>query len=226
MGFLPALVPSLAGTGRRRIDPARCAWSLPVHPTQLYSAIDGVLLLLLLSAYYPLRRRDGEVMALLMVTYPITRFLIEYLRNDEGIFWFGLTISQNISVFLLLPGSCSGPGSGGRSHRERRSPDVIPARSRSRASGAGQRGLDVDPSGDLNPFEDTADDVVGGQAFGLGLGADDDPVAEDVAGQALDVVRRDVVAAREQRMAPRDPDQGDRGARARPELQHGAESRP
>jgi len=79
-------------------------WSLPVHPTQLYSAIDGLVLLLLLSAYYPLRRRDGEVMALLMVTYPITRFLIEYLRNDEGVFFLGLTISQNISLLLFLAG--------------------------------------------------------------------------------------------------------------------------
>jgi phosphatidylglycerol:prolipoprotein diacylglycerol transferase len=79
-------------------------WSLPVHPTQLYSAIDGIVLLFLLSAYYPLRRRDGEVMALLMVTYPVTRFLIEYLRNDEGVFFAGLTISQNISVLLLLSG--------------------------------------------------------------------------------------------------------------------------
>jgi phosphatidylglycerol:prolipoprotein diacylglycerol transferase len=80
------------------------AWSLPVHPTQLYSAIDGLVLLLLLSAYYPLRRRDGEVMALLMVTYPITRFMVEYLRNDEGVFFLGLTISQTISVGLLLAG--------------------------------------------------------------------------------------------------------------------------
>ena len=29
-------------------------------------------------------------MGLLMVTYPITRFLIEYLRNDEGVFFAGL----------------------------------------------------------------------------------------------------------------------------------------
>jgi phosphatidylglycerol:prolipoprotein diacylglycerol transferase len=78
--------------------------SLPVHPTQLYSAIDGIVLLWLLSAYYPLRRRDGEVMALLMVTYPITRFLIEYLRNDEGGIFLGLTISQNISILLFLAG--------------------------------------------------------------------------------------------------------------------------
>ncbi len=78
--------------------------SLPVHPTQLYSALDGLVLLLLLSAFYPLRRRDGEVMGLLTLTYPITRFLIEYLRNDEGAFFGGLTISQNISVALLLGG--------------------------------------------------------------------------------------------------------------------------
>ena len=80
------------------------AWSLPVHPTQIYSVIDGLILVLLLSAYYPLRKRDGTVMALLMVTYPITRFLIEYLRNDEGVFFAGLTVSQNISIMLLGAG--------------------------------------------------------------------------------------------------------------------------
>jgi phosphatidylglycerol:prolipoprotein diacylglycerol transferase len=41
-------------------------------------------------------------MGMLMVTYPISRFVIEYLRNDEGAFFAGLTISQNISVLLLL----------------------------------------------------------------------------------------------------------------------------
>jgi phosphatidylglycerol:prolipoprotein diacylglycerol transferase len=78
--------------------------SLPLHPTQLYSALDAGILLILLSAYFPLRRRDGEVMGLLMITYPITRFLIEYLRNDEGSFFAGLTISQNISIILLCCG--------------------------------------------------------------------------------------------------------------------------
>jgi phosphatidylglycerol:prolipoprotein diacylglycerol transferase len=80
------------------------ARSLPIHPTQLYSALDGLVLLALLTAFYPLRRRDGEVMALLMVTYPITRFLIETLRDDEGIFLAGLTFSQGVSVVLLALG--------------------------------------------------------------------------------------------------------------------------
>jgi phosphatidylglycerol:prolipoprotein diacylglycerol transferase len=76
--------------------------SLPVHPTQLYSALDGLVLLALLLAYYPLRRRDGEVLGVLMIAYPITRFLIEYLRNDEPAILLGMTISQSISVGLLL----------------------------------------------------------------------------------------------------------------------------
>ncbi len=84
--------------------PETAAWSLPIHPTQLYSALDGLILVALLSAYYPLRRRDGEVLALLAVTYPITRFLIERLRNDEGVFFGGMTISQNISLAIFAVG--------------------------------------------------------------------------------------------------------------------------
>ncbi|MCX6601921.1 MAG: prolipoprotein diacylglyceryl transferase, partial [bacterium] len=45
----------------------------------------------------------GEVFALLMSIYPITRFLIEGLRNDEAaIYGTGLSISQNVSIVLLL----------------------------------------------------------------------------------------------------------------------------
>ena len=39
-----------------------------------------------------------------MITYPITRFLVELLRNDEGVFFAGMTISQNISVALFATG--------------------------------------------------------------------------------------------------------------------------
>src|SRR5206468_3661124 len=33
--------------------PQAAARSLPIHPTQIYAAIDGLVLLLLLTAYYP-----------------------------------------------------------------------------------------------------------------------------------------------------------------------------
>ena len=78
--------------------------SLAIHPTQIYSSIDGFLILALLTAYYPLRRRDGEVVALFLITYPITRFLIEQLRNDEVGFIGGLTISQALSAVFFVFG--------------------------------------------------------------------------------------------------------------------------
>ena len=91
---------------RGGLIPSGALRTLPIHPTQLYSALDGLILCALLLAYFPLRRRDGEVMALLIVTYPVTRFLIERLRDDEGAIFAGLTISQNGSVLLLLLGAC------------------------------------------------------------------------------------------------------------------------
>ncbi len=89
--------------GRGLIPPSADS-SLPLHPTQLYSTIDGLILMTLLLAYFPLRKRDGQVMALLMLTYPISRFLVEHLRSDEGIFFAGMTISQVISVGIFVFG--------------------------------------------------------------------------------------------------------------------------
>lgn len=79
--------------------PAR---SRPVHPTQIYSAIDAALLAWLLWAFFPFRRRDGQCIALLLTIHPITRFLLEVIRTDEPeVFGTGLSISQNISIALL-----------------------------------------------------------------------------------------------------------------------------
>lgn len=76
--------------------------SLPVHPTQIYSAINAGLLGWFLWSYYPARRRDGEVFALLITIYPITRYLLEIIRIDESSFMgTGLSISQNVSLLLL-----------------------------------------------------------------------------------------------------------------------------
>ncbi len=100
----PAESPPWVDHVKHLLIPASALRSLPIHPTQIYSAIDGFLLLGLLSAFYPLRTRDGEVMALLLVTYPVTRFLIERLRNDEAAFAGGMTVSQVISLGLLAVG--------------------------------------------------------------------------------------------------------------------------
>jgi phosphatidylglycerol:prolipoprotein diacylglycerol transferase len=79
--------------------PAR---SVPVHATQLYAAIDAGLLALVLWLFYPFRRRDGEVFALLITLHPISRFVLEAIRDDESQqLRTGMTISQLMSLAIL-----------------------------------------------------------------------------------------------------------------------------
>jgi phosphatidylglycerol:prolipoprotein diacylglycerol transferase len=92
-------------SGRQYTLPAVAisARSREVHPAQVYSAVNAALLAALLWNFYPFRRRDGEVMALMLTLYPISRFLLEMIRKDEAaMFGTGLSISQNISVAILL----------------------------------------------------------------------------------------------------------------------------
>jgi len=82
--------------------PAELPRSIPIHPTQIYSAIDGFLLLFVLLAYEPFQRRSGELLALLLTLHPISRFLLEVIRIDEAsMFGTGLSISQLISIVAL-----------------------------------------------------------------------------------------------------------------------------
>ena len=79
--------------------------SLRVHPTQIYSAITAALLCATLWYFWPVRKADGEVFALMLILYPIARFLHEIIRRDEaGQFGTEFTISQWVSVATVLLG--------------------------------------------------------------------------------------------------------------------------
>ncbi len=96
----PPYADQMASGALSAIDPPLS--SLPVHPAQLYSAITAALIGWVLWSYYPLRRRDGQVIALMLTIYPISRFLEEIIRTDEpAVFGTGLSISQNISLALF-----------------------------------------------------------------------------------------------------------------------------
>lgn len=57
--------------------------SLPVHPTQLYESLYALVVFLVLFGYRKNQKRDGELFALLFVLYPLGRFFLEFLRDDE-----------------------------------------------------------------------------------------------------------------------------------------------
>ena len=78
--------------------------SRPVHPTQLYGILNAFLLSWVLSLLFYRRKRHGLVIAMMMVLYPITRILEEFVRVDNPHDSFGLTISQAVSLGVFALG--------------------------------------------------------------------------------------------------------------------------
>lgn len=89
------LLPAAAAAGGR-------PWSLPVHPAQLYAAIDAAILAVLAICATPLARRTGSVFAVVLTLHPISRLLLEAIRIDEPpALGTPLSISQLVSLVLL-----------------------------------------------------------------------------------------------------------------------------
>jgi phosphatidylglycerol:prolipoprotein diacylglycerol transferase len=78
--------------------------SLPVHASQLYSTVTALLLALTLNAWYYRRTRDGQVICLLLIMEPVTRYLLEIIRADNPLDTFSFTISQFLAIMITLCG--------------------------------------------------------------------------------------------------------------------------
>ncbi|MEW4490080.1 prolipoprotein diacylglyceryl transferase [Thalassoglobus sp. JC818] len=86
------------------VDPDAATTHL-MHPTQIYSSINGFILAFVTANYYWYRKHSGDVFALGAILYAITRTQLEFLRADElGQLGTGLTISQLYSVGILAFG--------------------------------------------------------------------------------------------------------------------------
>lgn len=75
--------------------------SLPVIPTQLIEAFGNLMILGLLLVCFRKKPRNGTVTGLYLVTYPVLRIFVEYLRADERLHIGGLSIAQTISIGLI-----------------------------------------------------------------------------------------------------------------------------
>ena len=94
--------------------PYRC---LPVHPTQLYSSANGAVLCLILYLFWRRAQKTSDsknhkglfsnpgcTFSLMFILYGITRFFIEFIRDDNPFEFDSLTVSQNISIVMIVLG--------------------------------------------------------------------------------------------------------------------------
>jgi len=94
--------------------PYRC---LPVHPTQLYSSVKGAVLALILYLFWRRSQKTGNsknhkklfskpgcTFGLMFIIYGISRFFMEFIRDDNPFEFDGLTISQNVGIAMIVFG--------------------------------------------------------------------------------------------------------------------------
>jgi phosphatidylglycerol:prolipoprotein diacylglycerol transferase len=94
---------SLAGA---EVDQALAVRAHALQPSQALGIANGLILAAILLAYSRLRRREGQVIALLLVMYPVTRFLLEMIRGDNPHNLLTLTFTHNqfTSMVMLAAG--------------------------------------------------------------------------------------------------------------------------
>jgi phosphatidylglycerol:prolipoprotein diacylglycerol transferase len=78
--------------------------NVPLHPTQLYDAANGLAIFLFLIWRERRKAFDGQIFSLFLLLYSITRFFIEMLRGDPRGFLFQnlISTSQGIGIFLAI----------------------------------------------------------------------------------------------------------------------------
>jgi len=72
------------------------------YPTQLFSALGLLMIFIVLRLWQDRRHFDGEIFLLYCVLYSSKRFFIEFLRADNPRVIFNLTISQVLSILVMV----------------------------------------------------------------------------------------------------------------------------
>ena len=115
--WYPRLLEDLTETQRYEVTRGRYR-CLAVHPSQLYSSVNALLLCLILYLFWrkglaradsglaPKRlTRPGSITALMIILYGVTRFLIECIRDDNPFEFAFLTISQILGIVMIISGT-------------------------------------------------------------------------------------------------------------------------
>jgi len=76
--------------------------TVPRYPTQVYASLALLLIFVILKIFGGRPRIQGSVFTLYLFLYGGQRFLIDFLRGDNPTYILGLTVSQVISIFMIV----------------------------------------------------------------------------------------------------------------------------
>jgi phosphatidylglycerol:prolipoprotein diacylglycerol transferase len=77
---------------------------IPLHPTQIYESLSEAILFVILLWRIRRPHAEGAIIGLYLILYSICRFAIEFFRFHEQPTQLGLSLTQWMSIGLLLLG--------------------------------------------------------------------------------------------------------------------------
>ena len=75
---------------------------IPIHPTQIYSSINWLILFIILMFLMRKKPFEGYLALFTIIYYAVTRFIIESMRVYDWLF-LGLTASQWVAIAISIP---------------------------------------------------------------------------------------------------------------------------
>lgn len=77
--------------------------NIPLHPTQLYSALGNLLIFAALLWFYRRKSFDGQVFWVYVAAYSVFRFVVEFWRGDPrgAVFGDALSTSQFVAIVMF-----------------------------------------------------------------------------------------------------------------------------
>ncbi|MBN1352408.1 prolipoprotein diacylglyceryl transferase [candidate division KSB1 bacterium] len=83
--------------------------NVPLHPTQLYAAFYGLLILGVVLFAEKYKKFDGMLFFIFLIFYGLSRFLVEFVRYQDNYFAIiggvKITINQVISLLMIIAGA-------------------------------------------------------------------------------------------------------------------------
>lgn len=79
-----------------------CCYGIEGHPVQIYSSLSLLVIFAILRLWQDRRHFAGEIFLAYCILYSFKRFPIEFLRGDNPRMMFGFTLSQCISIIVIL----------------------------------------------------------------------------------------------------------------------------
>ncbi len=74
-----------------------------LYPAQIWESLANFILCAMLLILCKKFRRPGQIAGIYLITYAVIRFILEFFRGDNPELMLGLTTSQNIALFLMVP---------------------------------------------------------------------------------------------------------------------------